>query len=309
MKSYIFSNLQHYTSSYAATTTVLQNINWLFLIPVLYTLFSIAMVLFRDVEEKQLVKFKRFYYSIWLFAIVITIKLIDINKITIVNTFGIPQVFWVVFFVFIIGVTVAVLLDMLIISGNGIKEITLGWAKISRAEIKQNIEVQRVNIDKLIEKIKAEYEVIQGFEGYMAEKKVADRLRTSHQTFHWASEIADLIDYYCSQQLTIINVYYYEYDSPSLENTLKSSLNLTEENIRLVKRTVEKNQTIPIRQRENMLFIPYTPVYYGKKILYVLKGKDHVFEIEQRLILNIIKMFENYATDILASIPVKQNNP
>lgn len=66
------------------------------------------------------------------------------KKLEINNSFGIPKVIWMVFLVFIASMVTAVILDILIISASGLKEVSLGWAKISKDEVQANIEEQKI---------------------------------------------------------------------------------------------------------------------------------------------------------------------
>ena len=52
-----------------------------------------------------------------------------------------------------------------------------------------------------------------------------------------------------------------------------------------------------------MSFISEFPNFnYNKKIVIILKGREYIFEVEQRFIVNLFKIFENYVTDIIATL-------
>ena len=278
-------------------------IKWLFIVPIAFLIFSIATIFIKDISEKSMVKIKRFYYTLCLFGIIWIINKIDLSKITVANTFGIPQNIWVIFFIFIIGIAVSIVLNMLIISSTDIKEITLGWAKISKEEIKHNIEEQKLYVERLIDKIEAEHEVIQNFEKYLMDNRIEDKLRTDYTHFLWEEEFKCLIQFYCKHQNTNIDVYVLNNNDTDFELNLEVTFNMTSTNISTIKNNIQSNKSTPIVQKKSFLFIPYKPVYYSNTIIIVLKGKpEFVFDIEQRFILNIIKSFENYITDILANM-------
>ena len=89
-----------------------------------------------------------------------------------------------VFLVFIASMVTAVILDILIISASGLKEVSLGWAKISKDEVQANIEEQKNNMDKILDKIESEYEVIQNFEEYIQRQCIRKKLEQDFEHFN-----------------------------------------------------------------------------------------------------------------------------
>ena len=122
-----------------------------FIIPILYLIFTFTTYGREDAISKNIKIIRRIYYSIWLFIAAVIINIIDVKKLEINNSFGIPKVIWMVFLVFIASMVTAVILDILIISASGLKEVSLGWAKISKDEVQANIEEQKNNMDKISE--------------------------------------------------------------------------------------------------------------------------------------------------------------
>ena len=147
-----------------------------FIIPILYLIFTFTTYGREDAISKNIKIIRRIYYSIWLFIAAVIINIIDVKKLEINNSFGIPKVIWMVFLVFIASMVTAVILDILIISASGLKEVSLGWAKISKDEVQANIEEQKNNMDKILDKIESEYEVIQNFEEYIQRQCIRKKL-------------------------------------------------------------------------------------------------------------------------------------
>ena len=193
------------------------------------------------------------------------------------------------------------LLDILIISASGLKEVSLGWAKISKDEVQANIEEQKNNMDKILDKIESEYEVIQNFEEYVQRQCIRKKLEQDFEHFNWPEEFKELTQYYCNFQSSNIKVAYLIMDD-LFNRELKLTYNLTDTNINTVIKDINENKSTIVAQRYQLLFIPYTPVYYNKKIVIILKGREYIFEVEQRFIVNLFKIFENYVTDIIATL-------
>lgn len=272
-----------------------------FILPFAYIIFSTVTYKKEEIIRTNIKLIKRIYYSIWLFVAVIIINIIDIKNFNISNNLGIPKIIWMIFLVFVACMLVAIILDVLIISASGFKEITLGWAKISKDEVEANIEEQKNNIDKLVDKIEAEYEVIQNFEEYIKKQQIREKLESNFDEFHWPDEFKELAQYYCNFQNSNIKVSYLKIND-DLNRELKLTYNLTDTNINNIKKDIKDNKSTIVQQKNQLLFIPYKPVYYNDDIVIILKGKEYIFEVEQRFIVNLFKIFENYITDIIATL-------
>lgn len=272
-----------------------------FIIPILYLIFTFTTYGREDAISKNIKIIRRIYYSIWLFIAAVIINIIDVKKLEINNSFGIPKVIWMVFLVFIASMVTAVILDILIISASGLKEVSLGWAKISKDEVQANIEEQKNNMDKILDKIESEYEVIQNFEEYIQRQCIRKKLEQDFEHFNWPEEFKELTQYYCNFQSSNIKVAYLIMDD-LFNRELKLTYNLTDTNINTVIKDINENKSTIVAQRYQLVFIPYTPVYYNKKIVIILKGREYIFEVEQRFIVNLFKIFENYVTDIIATL-------
>ena len=110
-----------------------------------------------------------------------------------------------------------------------------------------------------------------------------------------------MTQYYCNFQSSNIKVAYLIMDD-LFNRELKLTYTLTDTNINTVIKDINENKSTIVAQRYQLLFIPYTPVYYNKKIVIILKGREYIFEVEQRFIVNLFKIFENYVTDIIATL-------
>ena len=158
-----------------------------------------------------------------------------------------------------------------------------------------------INMDKILDKIESEYEVIQNFEEYIQRQCIRKKLEQDFEYFNWPEEFKELTQYYCNFQSSNIKVAYLIMDD-LFNRELKLTYNLTDTNINTVIKDINENKSTIVAQRYQLLFIPYTPVYYNKKIVIILKGREYIFEVEQRFIVNLFKIFENYVTDIIATL-------
>ena len=64
---------------------------------------------------------------------------------------------------------------------------------------------------------------------------------------------------------------------------LKLTYNLTDTNINTVIKDINENKSTIVAQRYQLLFIPYTPVYYNKKIVIILKNLYKVMHIALKI--------------------------
>lgn len=282
----------------------ISKIDALYAIPILYTVISLALIFIKDIDKKKLRTIKRLYYSAWLFITVWLINSIDLEKIKASNTFGLPQPVWVIFSIFITGIAVSVILNMLIISDTNIKEINFGGAKIVKEEeIKTTMEEQVVNVKKLEDKIESEFDIIQNFETYILSNAIENKILNNFAAFDWEKEFTALAQHYCDLQGTSIRVYCLKTNSLTLEADIKSRFFVTNKDFKLIKSRMQKDKSIQISNQKELLFIPYKPLYYNEEIIIILSSEKYIFEIEQAFILNIFKIFESYTTDIIARLP------
>ena len=218
-----------------------------FIIPILYLIFTFTTYGREDAISKNIKIIRRIYYSIWLFIAAVIINIIDVKKLEINNSFGIPKVIWMVFLVFIASMVTAVILDILIISASGLKEVSLGWAKISKDEVQANIEEQKNNMDKILDKIESEYEVIQNFEEYIQRQCIRKKLEQDFEHFNWPEEFKELTQYYCNFQSSNIKVAYLIMDD-LFNRELKLTYNLTDTNINTVIKDINENKSTIVAQ-------------------------------------------------------------
>jgi len=245
------------------------------------------------IKSEVLVIIRRLYYSTWLMFIVVIINLLDFNNLTADNEFGIPHFIWLIFITFVVGIIVAIILDILIISGHGIQEISFGLAKISRVEIKENIEEQKTNIDNLVNIIEAEYKTIQSIEEYIKNKGIEEHLINDFNSFSYIDELMDIVKYYYDLLNIQKNVSYIYLEEDHVEKILNEKYKIKEKLICYIINELNNNKSYVIKQFSSYyLFIPYR-LFTNEKIVIIIDSNEATYELEQRVILNILKVFEN----------------
>lgn len=271
----------------------------LFVIPIIYAVYSLFTIKYRMIKNEILVVIRRMYYSLWLIIIVLVINSIDIDKLKVDNMFGIPQLIWVIFSIFVVGMITAIILDILIISGNDIKEISFGFAKLSRGEIKENIEEQRNNIDNLVNLIESEYKTIQNIEEYIRNRKIEELIITDFEHFSYFDELISIVTYFYDLLNISKTVSYITLNDNVIETTLKEKYRIIDKKIDLVIHEVNHNNSCIIKQYSSyLLFIPYY-LFTNDKIVIIIESNKVTYELEQRFILNILKIYENYIIDLI----------
>lgn len=276
---------------------------YLFGIPIIYI---VLCILLYTGEKKHItpIEIKKCYYICVLIIDVCIINCVDFKDFHVNNFIGVPDELFISGLISIIVFVAALILDLLILSGAAIKEINFAGATFVKEDIKKNIEENASNVQVLIAKIDAEHEILQRFEEYMKSMEVVEKLQTAFETFNWGEEFKALAQYYCEAQKKQITAECIALgESTNLKKELLIRYDLSHTICERVCRSMAANKSFFIPGGEQFLFVPYETTYCVDKMIIVLRGRQDIFEIEQRFILNIFKRFEDYIIPVIAELP------
>ncbi len=276
---------------------------YLFGIPIIYIVLGILLY---TGEKKHItpIEIKKCYYICVLIIDVCIINCVDFKDFQVNNFLGVPDELFISGLISIIVFVAALILDLLILSGATIKEINFAGATFVKEDIKKNIEENASNVQVLITKIDAEHEILQRFEEYMKSMQVVEKLQTAFETFNWGEEFKTLAQYYCEAQKKQITAECIALgESTNLKKELLIRYDLSHTICERVCRSMAANKSFFIPGGEQFLFVPYETTYCEDKMIIVLRGRQDIFEIEQRFILNIFKRFEDYIIPVIAELP------
>lgn len=269
---------------------------FLFVLPVGFIIYSIYISKNHCITEEKMTFIRRFYYSIWVLFIVLIIISIEPSNEKMSNPLGISNTFWFIILTFIVGILIAVIFDFLIISASGIKEISFGWAKVTKEEIKNNIKEQVDNINYITQLIDAEYEVIQSIEQYINNQQIDKKISDSFHDFPYEDELISFIDYFYQHSEAVKRVLYIHIDNEQYKSNLKKEYKFSQSTIKTIDKNIKQNKSTLIKEKCFNLFIPYM-LFTNELILIIIQSNEVIFELEQRFILNLLKIFENYLTN------------
>lgn len=257
----------------------------IFIILIISILFTVGISFNNNLNERQRNALRKLYFLFWIAETVVVTSFIGFSR---------PTSITITAAIFIL---IAIVLYILVVNNRDIQDFTLHKSKISISEIKNNLEAQNMNVEALMEKIEAEYKSIQYMETYLEEREIATKLEQNHDEFFWKEEFKALLRYYYCFQNSNITVEVLNASDLDVDVNFKlSDLDLQE----IYSNIVKEKSTLIVEDMNCTLVIPYLPVFYKNKLVIILKGNNKsLFEIEQRLILNIIKTFENSITNII----------
>ncbi len=277
----------------------------LLILPVCFIVYSIYTLKNNDITDELMIFIRRIYYSLCVLLIVLIIISIEPSYDISTNPLGIPSTYWLILLTFIVGILIAIIFDFLIISASGIKEISFGWAKVTKAEIKSNIKEQVNNINYITQLIDAEYEVIQSIEEYLISQKIVEKVSEIFDDFPYEDELVAFIDYFYQHCEKIKRVKYIHINE-QYKHDIKKEYKFSQSTIKIIEKSIKLNKSSLIKEKNYNLFFPYK-LFSNEMILIIVQSNEVIYEIEQRFILNLLKIFENYLVNYFNDYLISKN--
>ncbi|URZ15488.1 hypothetical protein [Clostridium felsineum] len=275
----------------------------LYAIPIIFIIY--ALVSYKlSFSDETVSLFKKIYYIIWILAYIILVNHVELNKISIKDSFGVPYNMWTLIIIFIIFLMVAYLLDIFILFGNGFKELSIFGAKFVK-EDREAITIQQKNTQLFLKKTQAANTILIGLRKYIKENDFSGQIIKGK--FHIIQELVKIIKKYYEIQYLGANVNVITVNNAK-EDIEKLSSNY---NIDFVKRAELKrhykhsNSYIIEQNNRNVLFIPYTSDIYvnedrdNKSMLVVIEAEKDLMLEEQYTIMSIITLYEAEILEII----------
>ncbi|URZ04104.1 hypothetical protein [Clostridium felsineum] len=272
----------------------------LYVIPIIFIIY--ALVAYKlSFSDETVSLFKKIYYIIWILAYIILVNHVELNKIPIKDSFGVPYNIWTLIIIFIIFLIVAYLLDIFILFGNGFKELSIFGAKFVKEETKEILDNQHKYLNLLIDKTKAENKILTGLKEYMNEENFKDKIINGK--FYALNELDKIIMQYYNSQNIDVRVESVFIKDKKIDSSLICENKLTRMESLELKRYYKNSTSYFLEKKdESILFVPYTSQIYDNDILMIIKTDNNLMFEEQYMILNIITIYEINILNVYKSI-------
>ncbi|URZ05968.1 hypothetical protein [Clostridium felsineum] len=272
----------------------------LYAIPIIFIIYAVISYKL-SFSDEIISLFKKIYYIIWILAYIILVNHVELNKISIKDSFGVPYNIWTLIIIFIIFLVLAYLLDIFILFGNGFKELSIFGAKFVKEETKEILDNQHKYLNLLIDKIKAENKIITGLKEYMNEENFKDKIINGK--FYALNELDKIIMQYYNSQNIDVRVESVFIKDKKIDNSLICENKLTRIESLELKRYYKNSTSYFLEKKdESILFVPYTSQIYDNDILMIIKTDNNLMFEEQYMILNIITIYEINILNVYKSI-------
>lgn len=265
---------------YIRNTWLLLLIGFIFLIYCDYCSFNKKKDKIRDS-----IIIRKFYFSYFYFFLIFIFPYIKHTNFIFKNThiFGLSDMILSYFILLILGI----LAYIFIISDSHITEISMGSAKITmlKEQFEKDLDEHIDLTYSLIDKIKAEFHVIQNLAHYCHE--------ASNNNGIIIEEFQKILQIYFEHQKEREEVFVIEH----IDTTIKTDFKLKDVEYKELLRHMNRNELYAVKTDKHYMFLPYIEESFEEilgeplKIFIIIESDQAIIKQERYIILNILKEF------------------